>query len=68
MDPRDTILIELGKKLQKSTPKPDGFGKEVKDKNGKFSRLSDNAQLMTDSEIAKYGKIILHFNPNVIFK
>ena len=42
--------------------------KYVKDKNGKFSRLSDNAQLMTDSEIAKYGKIILHFNPNVIFK
>ena len=37
-------------------------------KNGKPQRLSDNARLMTDAEIAKYGPIIKYFNPNVKFK
>lgn len=37
-------------------------------KNGEPQRLSDNARLMTDAEIAKYGPIIKFFNPNVKFK
>jgi hypothetical protein len=31
-------------------------------------RTSENARLMTDEEISKYGQIILHFNPNVRFR
>lgn len=33
-----------------------------------FKRKSNNARLMTDEEIAKYGPIIHHFNPNVKFR
>lgn len=38
------------------------------DNNGKIHRLSNQARLMTDAEISKYGNIILHFNPNVKFR
>lgn len=34
----------------------------------KFKRKSNNARLMTEAEIAKYGPIIHHFNPNVKFR
>jgi len=33
-----------------------------------FKRKSNNARLMTQAEIDKYGPIILHFNPNVKFR
>lgn len=42
----------------------DKYGKYV----DKFKRKSNNARLMTDEEIAKYGPIIHHFNPNVKFR
>ena len=35
---------------------------------GQTIRLSQNARYMNDSEIAKYGEIIHHFNPNVKFR
>lgn len=34
----------------------------------KFIRNSNNARLMTDAEIEKYGPIIRHFNPDVKFR
>lgn len=34
----------------------------------KFIRKSNQARLMTDAEIEKYGPIIHHFNPNVKFR
>lgn len=44
--------------------------KDPKDKKWKdhFKRKSNNARLMTEAEIAKYGPIILKFNPNVKFR
>lgn len=44
--------------------------KDPKDKKWKdhFKRKSNNARLMTDAEIVKYGPIILKFNPNVRFR
>ena len=38
-----------------------------KDRNGHFVRLSSDARRMSDAEKEKYGQIIRHFNPNVIF-
>ena len=38
-----------------------------KDRNGHFVRLSSDARRMSDAEKEKYGPIIRHFNPNVIF-
>ena len=37
-------------------------------KNGKVTRLSDNARYMSNEEIAKYGGIIRAFNPDVKFR
>lgn len=44
--------------------------KDPKDKKWKdhFKRKSNNARPMTEAEIAKYGPIILKFNPNVKFR
>lgn len=36
--------------------------------DGKWERISTQARLMSDAEIAKYGPIIKYFNPNVKFK
>lgn len=38
------------------------------DEKGRLMRLSMQARLMTDDEIAKYGPIIHHFNPDVKFR
>lgn len=38
------------------------------DIHGNWTRISKDARLMTDAEIAKYGPIIKYFNPNVKFK
>lgn len=38
------------------------------DKDGNFTRNSNNARYMNDDEIAKYGPLIQAFNPNVKFK
>ncbi|MCC8070527.1 MAG: hypothetical protein LIO90_01840 [Bacteroidales bacterium] len=35
--------------------------------DGSIHRLSNNARRLTPAEIALYGEIILHFNPNVKF-
>ncbi len=34
----------------------------------KMPRFSDEARLMTDAEIEKYGPLILHYNPHVKFR
>lgn len=36
--------------------------------DGELVRKSNEARLMTDAEIEKYGPIILHFNPNTKFR
>lgn len=38
------------------------------DSNGKTHRLSNNARLMTNEEIAKYGPLIHAYNPDVKFR
>lgn len=38
------------------------------DSKGKLIRHSNNARLMTDTEIKKYGPIIKAYNPNVKFR
>ena len=35
---------------------------------GEAIRFSQNARLMTDEEVSKYGPLIHAFNPNVIFR
>lgn len=57
------------------TPKSEAFRtgtvhvqEYVSNGSGGFTRLSDRARLMTDTEIEKYGPIIHHFNSYVKFR
>lgn len=58
--PKGTVHVQEYVSVKVKDPKT---GKMV----DKFKRKSNNARRMTTQEIAKYGPIIHHFNPNVSF-
>ncbi len=63
-DPKGTIIIEMGKLLQRGVPKLDGSGNIVKDKKGKTVYESYNIKVFNTIDF----ECSMHYNPFAYFE